>query len=270
MAFNNVYCVTPRQLRPSQGAQIDELMRVLGRELPLGYREYLTTFGWGRMCEWLWVDKPEHVRDNLPEEMPLRRRLWVEQWYTNELPWLNPGPLSANDLAEAVRFGSSQEGDYFVSCPRHGNAIFMIPRHGSEIRLVEHGFFGVPELSHQVMSHDFPFFETWDRFNRWNREFDVSPDRGLIGLIATTKSHWGAEEFKQSRASLEDHPHLFVRSIGGHFTLYPEFKPNGLLKSLRVGIWYDQEAEPDVATFVEAVAVPGTASRPWHAPSEDW
>jgi hypothetical protein len=133
MSFDDVYCVTPRQLRPAQGEQMDELVRILSRELPEGYREYLTTFGWGRMCEWLWVDRPEHVRENLPEEMPFRQKLWVEQWDPTELPWRNPGPLSPTDLAEAVRFGSSQEGDYFVSCPRHGNAIFMIPRHASEI-----------------------------------------------------------------------------------------------------------------------------------------
>jgi hypothetical protein len=265
MSFESVYCVTTR-LRLSPPEAVEELARTLGSELPVGYGKFLATLGKGELCDWLRVHTPEHVRAELVEELSWWRGVWVKQ--LDEGRW-QPGPLAAADLAEGVRFATSAENDQFICCPRHGPALFLLPRHADVIERIEDGFYGAVEVSRRLTEHDFPFFDTWDREHRWHRSFVVRPELGGAGFIAAVRARWGAGGFRQSRVSLEQHPSLFVRSIGGRLTVYPDTSPGFSAGSFEVGMVYDKDTDPEVATFIETVAVPGSDSLVGPPPWQD-
>jgi hypothetical protein len=141
-----------------------------------------------------------------------------------------------------------------------------------EIELVEGGFFGLAELCRRIYKFDFPFFETWDRFNRRMRDFDLRLELGVASLIAEIKTRWGANEFRQCRRGdlPEEFPSLFVQSIGAHFWMYWERGNDKVQTSIKVCTWYDHEADGEVAALVNSVAVPGSDSPPFHIEAEDW
>lgn len=262
MSFESVYCVTTR-LRLTPGEAIDNLACTLHAELPVGYRDYLMTLGKGELCDWLRVHTPEHVRADSPEELPFWRGVWAQNLEDGRY---KPGPLTAADLAEAVAFASSAEGDQFVCCPRHGPALFQLPRHADAIEVVEGGFYGVAELGRRLMEHDFPYFDAWDPEHRWHRDFIVPPDLGAAGLIAAVKARWEGGGFRQSRKAHEQ-PSLFVRAVGARMAVSVGTRPGTPAGSCEVAMVYDKEADAEVSAFVGVVAVPesdsGAGPSPW-------
>ncbi len=255
--FEFVYHV-PTSREPVPVARIDAILHRIDVPLPVGYREYLLELGEGELCDLLHVRHPAEVVASMNNG---------EDYQENWAEWLREGHyesdvLTDEDVAEAVIFADSAEGDSFFCCRRFGGQLFEIPRHGQVIEAVPDGFVGAARLSAERMVHDFPFFDRPDAEGRGGGRFDVRAGLGVAGFADLMAARWGAEGVRRSRvAEGETHPNLFVRPVGARFTLYLDTNYTRLpADCFTVVASYDAASESDVADFVASVALPGGKS----------
>src|SRR6185295_19892892 len=141
--FENVYRVST--VSPTVDEKtIVSLESKIRVPLPRGYREYLTNFGRGELCDLLQVLVPREVRE-------YSRQLRIHLADAIRKGWFQPGDFTDEDIGEAVVFAASAEGDRFVCCPRCGSDLFEIPRQSNVIELVRGGILGAVRLSVQRM-----------------------------------------------------------------------------------------------------------------------
>jgi hypothetical protein len=255
--FQSVYRVSTTG--PTVPAQdVDALARELGLPLPAGYREYLMELGRGELCDFLRVRAPREVLRSLNQDRE-SRHAWAELLREG---LCESDALTDEDVAEAIVFATSAEGDDYFCCPRFGPELFELPRHDDVIASVPDGFVGAVRLSVERMQHDFPFFEPWDERRRRYRGFDVRPGLGLEGFLERVKGRWGEAGLRRSRTGADEMmPNLFIRPIEARFVLYMDKEDTGLpADAFHVVASYDTDAEADLADFVESVLMPGGKS----------
>ena len=187
----------------------------------MGYREYLTTLGLGRLCWWLCVHHPDEVKSK-SKKLSYTEDYWQNCFLPSTIAheiWDRGCLLTEEEMATTVVFGSNDEGDYFVQCPGKGCGLFELPRHGSAMRYLPDGLlkpFECPESARHVFQ--FPFFEP-------------ANDRdGYTGIfltdIATFPEFWNLVERRWGstmRVVVRDHPYgprAFIKSIQGSIAFH--------------------------------------------------
>lgn len=250
MSFAHVYRVTTLNQLVS-GVAVDSLERDLQFPLPLGYREYLTTLGYGELCDLLQVRPPEVVKEHLEQ------KAWELESIVNGSRdgWWKPSVLTPEDLEGAVTIADTAEGDLFIVCPRLAPRLFELPRHSDVIREHQNGFWDVVESSVREMGHDFPFFVPFDDGRRRRCVLDVSAALGMDGLIKAVADRWGAGNLIGSRVRQKEcKGYLFVRPIHACLVCHGEV---AWLDQDRVAVVmdYDLDAEEEVGALVQTIGI---------------
>ncbi|MFO0964071.1 MAG: hypothetical protein U0793_00605 [Gemmataceae bacterium] len=255
MSFESVYRVSPRNSVPLD-AEVDLLSRELGMELPIGYREYATSFGPGTMCTFLVVYMPSQIaKPDKRDEMHYRDVLAVAARYASDPG--NVAGLDSTDFARAkVLAYASAERPLWLATPTQGSRLFE--HADGDTFEIENGFFGLVERCADGQGHEFAFFEP-NNGRRRMRQLYVRPGVDRAGFVEAMARRWGSNTLRCSRPSKEElYPHYFVHAIEAHIELhldpqYPKL-PSG---SFFVRASYDADSEADFAAFVEPLLLPG-------------
>jgi len=270
VTFDSVYRVSTRLSLPA-AAEVDALAQELGMELPLGYREFVTTFGRGELCEVLHVYMPSEIRTSSGSNDSERERAWLA-YKTSERETLArladdyrdrdiDSPLTPDDLEEAVVF-ASMERPMYAAARRCGQRLFEIV--DGDVWEIGDGLHGLVELCTSRQQQDFPFFEPANG-RRKMRGFFVRSSIGPEGFIDALVRRWGVRDIRRSRTAVDEtNPHFFVPAIEGHLDLLLN-QTTGLPRGLPRGCFfarvkYDIDSEADVAAFAEPLLLPGGTS----------
>jgi hypothetical protein len=254
MVFESVYRVSARNSLPAI-ADVEALARELAMELPAGYREFVTSFGSGAVCDFLVVTMPNEIREPHGRgEGDAERLALVAECYREEK---REGVLTPKDVEEAVVFArASAERPIWIASRGLGPRLFE--EVDDEIVEVPEGFFGLVPLCTSRQGHEFPFFEPYNGRRRM-RVFAVRAGVGRAGLVDSLARRWGREGLRCSRTAGDElYPHYFVPAIEGHVELLLDTSQNRLpAGSFYVRARYDSDSEPDVAAFAESLSLPG-------------
>ena len=103
-------------------SDVDALEEMLGFEMPRGYREYVTTLGYGVLADNFIVYTPDwlfHYRD-------CRSKYLSDYWFWGD----GNGVLAEEQVGEAVDIAHYEAtGDIFVVHPTEKDRIVLLPRH---------------------------------------------------------------------------------------------------------------------------------------------
>jgi hypothetical protein len=243
MSLAAVYRISSKNLVAGD-EEVDTLARKLRWELPIGYREYVTTLGTGSVCDFLYVNMPKESK-----EPRYKLAEYLSGWWFPEL-------FTRHEWDEAIIFALTDQRPLFFSSPRFSPQLVQLC--DDWIQETPNGFYGLVDLCASWMRHDFPFFEP-NNGRRRMRVFAVRPSIGHDGFVDSMARRWGLEGLRCSRtASDELYPHFFVAAIEGHIELLLDASHNRLPPDcFYVRARYDIDSEPDVAAFVEAMSLPG-------------
>jgi hypothetical protein len=197
---------------------VNSLSRALGMELPMGYREYVTSFGPGTMCTFLVVKMPSQIRN------PERRD---EEFYRDVFAFAgeyasDPGNVAGLDSTEfehatVLAYANAEAPIWFATRTRGARLFEHVEGGTFEI---ENGFFGLVERCAAGQRHEFPFFEPKNGGRRM-RQLYVRPGVGRTGFVEAMARRWGSDNLRCSRTSKEEYyPHYFVPAIEGHIVLH--------------------------------------------------
>jgi hypothetical protein len=240
MPFESVYRVSDRISAPAE-ADVDRLARRLGVELPVGYREYVTTFGPGTLSDFLIVKMPAEITDPQPADREYHRLLFGGgDWLLREGLTDPPTP---EELEQATVFAyASAEAPRWFTCRRKGNRLFEIAE--CDMLEIKDGFYGLVERCTTGQKHEFPFFEPKNGRRRM-RQLYVGPGLGRAGFVEAMARRWGRESLRCSRNSPDElYPVYFVPEIEGRIELHldPEY-PRLPAGSFFVRARYDIDSE---------------------------
>jgi hypothetical protein len=254
MTFESVYRVSARNSLPSV-ADVEAVGRELAMDLPVGYREFVTSFGRGTLCDFLVVNMPNEIRDpHRPGELDRERLAYVAKRYKEEK---RECVLTPKDIEEAVVFArAAAESPIWIACRRLGPRLFEQVE--DWVVEVPEGIVGLVGRCTSGQGHEFPFFEPRNGRRRM-RIFAVRTGVGRDGLVDSMARRWGHEGLRCSRtASDELYPHYFVPAIEGQVELLLDARHNRLpADSFYVRARYDIDSDPDVAAFSESLLLPG-------------
>ena len=255
MSFESVYRVSTLNSIPVE-EDVNSLSRALGMELPIGYREYVTSFGLGTMCTFLVAKMPSQIRNPEREDEEFYRQVFA---YAGEHA-SNPGNLAGLDSsdfehASVFAYANAESPIWFATRTR-GARLFEYTECGTFE--IENGFFGLVERCTAGQQHEFPFFEPRNGRRRM-RQLYVRPGVGRTGFVEAMARRWGRDNLRCSRSSeAEYYPHYFVPAIEGHIELHLDPQYNRLPgDSFFVRACYDIDSEADLAAFVEPLLLPG-------------
>jgi hypothetical protein len=266
MAFESVYRVSSRNSVPTD-AEVDLLSRELSMELPLGYREYVTAFGPGTMCDFLVVKMPNDIRNPDSQKVDYDRVLldYAAECLSQQKDQFG---LTPADIQHATIFAyASSERPFWFATRTQGMRLFEHVE-GDSFE-IPNGFYGLVEHCTTGQHHTFPFFEPRNGRRRM-RTFAVRPGIGGGGFVDAMAQHWGRESLRCSRNSIDElYPHYFVPAIEGHIELHldPNYSrlPSGCFF---VRARYDIASEAVLTAFVEALLLPGGG--PYDYIGESW
>jgi hypothetical protein len=226
-------------------------------ELPLGYREFITSFGPGTVSDILCVNTPREITGPSRQREDNRYRLAVvAQWRREQT---EECALTPDDIEQAIVFAwAAAETPIWIASRRIGPRLF---EQGDDyVAEVPQGFFGLVELCTDRQNHTFPFFEPRNGRRRM-RVFAVRPAIGRDEFVAAMAGCWGRDSLRCSRPAREElHPHYFVPAIEGHVELL--LAPSSLLPSggFFVRARYDIDSEAEVTEFAASTSLPGGTS----------
>lgn len=224
-------------------------------ELPVGYREFVASFGAGAVCDFLVVNMPYQIRESHGRgDWDGERLAFIAQWYKEEK---RECVLTPKDIEEAVVFArASAEKPIWIASRRLGPRLFEEVE--SDIVEVDEGFFGLVQLCASRQGHEFPYFEPHNGRRRM-RVFAVRAGVERDGLVESMARRWGREGLRCSRTAIDElYPHYFVPPIEGHVELLLDASHNRLPNgSFYVRARYDIDSEQDVAVFAESLVPPG-------------
>lgn len=264
LTFAEVYPVADTT-QPVKGTEVDALTRTVYRRLPVGYREYMATFGNGTLCGLVRVRTPAHIRKRIESDQGSREA------FADSVgcDWYKPGPLRPEDVLQAVIFATSLEGDIYFCCPRFGADLFEIPRQWNQVTRFKDGLYGLVKFTAKRTKYDSPFFEPADEKRRRRCGFEVRDDLPPDRLIDEIQTRWGSTEIRRFRPG-QDYEHIFIRAIGGLMVLSTERKhiqnPAG---SCFVNLQYENTSAAAVRSFVKAVQLKGGRCQ-WEKVSSAW
>src|SRR5262249_57339371 len=121
--FDAVYRGSTRNSVP-EAADVDALGRELGMELPLGYRELVTTFGPGTLSDFLVVNMPSEIR-SLPgyiDPVERERLACVAQAYQEHK---RARALTPDEIERAIVLAyAAAEAPIWIASRRTGSRLF--------------------------------------------------------------------------------------------------------------------------------------------------
>jgi hypothetical protein len=257
MRLESVYRVSTRNSIP-RAADVDALRRELGMELPTGYREYVTSFGRGRLSYFLLVNTPNEIR-NPPSYIGESDRKWLAQLAQWNKQDNRESIMTPEDIERAVVFArADSERPMWIATARLGPRLFE--QVDGDIFEIRDGFFGLVERCTSGQHHEFPFFEPFNGRRRM-RQFYVGPGIGRKGFVEAMGRRWGRENLLCSRNSEHPYPIYFMSAIEGQFDLHldpndPDYNrlPGD---SFFVRARYDLDSEADLTAFAEPLLLPG-------------
>jgi hypothetical protein len=255
LSFESVYRVSIRNSYPGD-VDVNSLSRALGMELPIGYREYVTSLGLGTMCTFLVVKMPSQIRNPERQDEEFYREVFAQAGQFVSKPD-NVAGLDSTDLERATVFAyASAEAPIWFATRTHGTRLFELVE--GDTFEIENGFFGLVERCAAGQQHEFPLFEPKNGRRRM-RQLYVRPGVGRTGFVESMARRWGRDNLRCSRSSKEEYyPDYFVPAIEGHIELHLDPQSNRLPgDSFFVRVCYDIDSEADLAAFVEPLLLPG-------------
>lgn len=253
MSFESVYRVSNRNSVPS-AEDVHSLSRALRMELPIGYREYIASFGPGTMCTFLVVETPNQIRNPDAEDEKYYREIFdLAGQYASVTD--NIAGLDSADFERAVVFAyASAEEPIWFATRTQGARLFEHADGGTYE--IENGFFGLVERCTAGQQHEFPFFEPKNGRRRM-RQFYVRSGVGRTGFVEALARRWGRDSLRCSCRE-EFYPLYFVTAIEAYIELHLDPQYNRLPgDSFFVRASYDIDSEADLAAFVEPLLLPG-------------
>jgi hypothetical protein len=225
-------------------------------ELPIGYREYVTSFGLGTMCTFLVVKMPSQLRNpDRGDEEHYREVFRFAGEYASDSG--NVAGLDPTEFERATVFAyaNAEAPIWFATRTRRARLFEHVEGDTFEI---ENGFFGLVERCTAGQHHEFPFFEPRNGRRRM-RQLYVRPGVGRTGFVEAMARRWGPDTLRCSRSAQgELYPHYFVAAIEGHIELHLDPQYSQLPgDSFFVRACYDIESEAELAAFVEPLLLPG-------------
>jgi len=131
--INDTY-LENEQITPVDPARIDELERVVGGTLPLGYREYILRFGAkGQYTDGIRVWSPNIVMERSEEGRTIYD-------FETRLSYARDCPLTMDDFRQVFILAWTEEGDKILYFPRFAGEVFIMQRHAEEFLRIPEGF----------------------------------------------------------------------------------------------------------------------------------
>ena len=121
MDYGSVHLMND-DLVPVSLEAVARLERRLGTTMPTGYREFVTTLGWGVLSNTVRVYTPERIFLELKDF----QRRWNEYWFWDE----GRDVLSKEKALECIIVADTGNGDELVFHPSQSDKLYMLP-HGS-------------------------------------------------------------------------------------------------------------------------------------------
>ena len=129
MAFEDVKLIDPYvekgwtaelKLTLAMPAEVDALEANLDASMPVGYKEYVTTLGFGDYCNYIRIDMPARILSGYEEY----RRFLREYWF-----WEMGDILPKERALESIKIGDTIDGDVIIFHPSRSDELFVLPRH---------------------------------------------------------------------------------------------------------------------------------------------
>jgi hypothetical protein len=251
MAFEELYLVSTR-VAPLDGAAVDALLAECEIGPPGGYREFLTRFGLGEVCNFLSMRAPDEVRQWRREVgvFMLDEGLFeiaAEQW--------TACGVTFEQYRRGVELWSTNQRPTYLALPGHGARVFEFDVH--EVICYERGMIDmIPAVARLMFNMTFPYFEP-RRPGRERDLYDPSPGLEVESFVAAVFERWG-EGVRRLRSDQDDYViNVFARPIQARFACWHEEERDpGRLTG--IGVTYDVEHEEELHDFLRAfVGDPG-------------
>lgn len=247
MGFEGVYLVS-NKLQIASEDEIEDLEKSLGRALPKGYADFVSTLGLGTYCDLLRVYLPERI---LKEREEVRQR-WDQYYFWED----GRDVLTKEQVLECTIFADTIDGDEIIAHPEKPGRLFVLPRHDDLIYVVPRCF-EAPLEWHGPKGIEreepgFRYFESW--VDREYREFFTAKELfSITDLAPYFADFW--TQFGQNvvpdpgvkeESDEENVAILFVQGIGARLQLV-QASGDGRMS---VRIDYDADSESVVQSFV--------------------
>jgi hypothetical protein len=246
ISLADIYLVTERLSRVTS-TSLDTLAVSLGVPLPVGYSEYLTQLGVGAFSGFLHVHPPEQVMFLLEFWKGTVVEGLVDGLHVG---MLNRGVLSAKKLRESVQFGSTDNGDSFVSTPSSGEVLFAIPRDAPTIRSLRHGFLDPLACCRAVgVTTVLPWFEAE---NGHRKHVSFLARGGRVAVERAIEVQWGGQEIRRFEAVVSPTPSVYfgVRAIQGMVRVHGSA---ARARNIIVSVSFDDEFAAEVRSFTRGI-----------------
>lgn len=138
-------------IRPSSPEAVSDTEAALGLAFPVGYREYITSFGAGVLGgTYVRVYPPERI---IREYRDFQRR-WDEYWFWDE----GQNVLTKTEALKCVIIGDTLDGDLLIFHPLRPDRLLMLPRNDDLIYEAGADLFSALEwlCSSGVLTEPFP------------------------------------------------------------------------------------------------------------------
>lgn len=241
--FEDVYRVSTKKVEVSAD-EVDALAKQLQIPLPLGYKEFITTFGNGDYCNNILVWTPNEV----VEETKNARGAWGVSLEWLKLDYIG---LTEEQLLESFLFAISENRDDIIFHPAFPNDLFVLARGDDVPYTMPQGFFdpldwrGAQGEQQYQLTPSVRFFVP--NIDRAVITFSLPIDNiSLSDLIDLFISHWKDSPSEQFEFA-EGIYYLFLQSIGAFIQIGVR---DNLVEDLRID--YDVNFKEEVLDFVTA------------------
>ena len=122
MPFENIEIRVPSDIKIN-GLDVDEGEKILNTRFPKEYRQFITKFGVGMICDYIRIYSPNRILNGQNNLNDWRKRI-DEYWF-----WDNDdGKLPKSKALECIIFGDTTSNDELVFHPSNPDEILILPR----------------------------------------------------------------------------------------------------------------------------------------------
>ena len=101
--------------------EVDALEVNLNVSMPIGYREYVTTLGFGNYCNYIRIDMPSRILSGYEEYRSSLTDYWFWEMGEDILP--------KERALDSIKIGDTIDGDVIIFHPSQSAELFVLPRH---------------------------------------------------------------------------------------------------------------------------------------------
>lgn len=129
MAFENVKIIDPyvekgwtpeSKLTLASPDEVAVVENKIGVSFPVGYKEYVTTLGFGEYCNYIRIEMPSAILFDYKEY----QRFLDEYWFWE----MGENLLSKERAIECIKIGDTDIGDVIIFHPSNSAELFVLPR----------------------------------------------------------------------------------------------------------------------------------------------